>query len=69
MTTPWPRRFFHLRKRERIRLQVYATRNGARADVLIYIEVFYNPKRRHGTAGDTSLIEFERRHSQRLAGA
>lgn len=23
-------------------------------------------KRRHGTAGDTSPVEFERRHSQRL---
>lgn len=55
-------------KRERIRRQVYATRNDARADVFSYIEMFYNPKRRHGTAGDTSLVEFERRHSQRLTG-
>lgn len=39
-----------------------------RADVFNYIEMFYNPKRRHGTAGDTSPVEFERRHSQRLTG-
>ncbi|QPF72619.1 IS3 family transposase [Roseateles sp. DAIF2] len=60
--------FFQLLKRERIRRQVYATRNDARADVFNYIEMFYNPKRRHGTAGDTSPVEFERRHSQRLMG-
>ena len=42
--------FFQLLKRERIRRQVYATREDARADVFNYIEMFYNPKRRHGTA-------------------
>lgn len=60
--------FFQLLKRERIRRQVYSTRNDARADVFNYIEMFYNPKRRHGTAGDTSPVEFERRQSQRLTG-
>jgi putative transposase len=60
--------FFQLLKRERIRRQVYATRNDARADVFNYIEMFYNPKRRHGTAVDTSPVEFERRHSQRCLG-
>ena len=44
----------------------YPTRDDARADVFSYIETFYNPKRRHGTAGDTSPVEFERRHFQRL---
>lgn len=60
--------FFQLLKRERIRRQVYTTRSDARADVFNYIEMFYNPKRRHGTAGDTSRVEFERRHSERLTG-
>lgn len=60
--------FFPLLKRERIRRQVYATRNDARADVFNYIEMVYNPKRRHGTAGDSWPVEFERRHSQRLTG-
>lgn len=58
--------FFQLLKRERVRRQTYSTRDDARADVFNYIEMFYNPKRRHGTAGDTSPAEFERRHSQRL---
>ena len=58
--------FFQLLKRERIRRQIYATRSDARTDVFNYIEMFYNSKRRHGTAGGTSPVEFERRHSQRL---
>lgn len=58
--------FFQLLKRERIRRQIYATRDQARTDVFNYIEMFYNPKRRHSTAGDLSPVEFERRHSQRL---
>ena len=28
-----------------------------------YIEMFYNPKRRHNTYGDVSPVEFEKRHS------
>jgi putative transposase len=60
--------FFQLLKRERVRRQIYATRCQARADIFNYIEMFYNPKRRHGTAGNTSPVEFERRHSQRLTG-
>ncbi len=60
--------FFQLLKREHIRRQVYPTRNDARANVFNYIEMFYNPKRRHGTAGDTSPVELERRHSKRLTG-
>jgi putative transposase len=58
--------FFQLLKRERIRRQIYPTRQDARADVFNYIEMFYNPRRRHSTAGDLSPIEFEKRHSQRL---
>ena len=58
--------FFQLLKRERVRRQIYPTRDAARSDVFNYIEMFYNARRRHGTAGDTSPVEFERRHSQRL---
>jgi putative transposase len=58
--------FFQLLKRERIRRQIYPTRDQARADVFNYIEMFYNPKRRHNIAGDLSPVEFKRRHFQRL---
>ena len=54
--------FFQLLKRERIRRRVYATREQARADIFDYIEMFYNPKRRHSHAGDRSPVEFENQH-------
>jgi putative transposase len=44
--------FFLLLKRERIRRQIYSTRDEARADVFDFIEMFYNPRRHHNTAGD-----------------
>ena len=58
--------FFQLLKRERIRRQIYATRDAARSDVFNYIEMFYNSKRRHSTAGGVSPVQFEQRHFQRL---
>jgi putative transposase len=58
--------FFQLLKRERIRRQIYSTREQARSDVFNYIEMFYNPTRRHNTAGGLSPVQFEQRHSQRL---
>jgi transposase InsO family protein len=39
--------FFNLLKRERIRRRVYRSRDEARQDVFDYIEMFYNPKRKH----------------------
>jgi putative transposase len=47
--------FLQLLKRERIR-------QDARADVFDYIEMFYNPKRRHGFNNQLSSVEFEKRH-------
>lgn len=58
--------FFQLLKRERIRRQIYPSRDHARADVFNYIEMFYNSKRRHNTTGNLSPVEFEQRHFQRL---
>jgi putative transposase len=34
------------------------------ADVFDYIEMFYNPVRRHGFTSDLSPVEFERRYAQ-----
>jgi transposase InsO family protein len=41
--------FFQLLKRERIRKKIYTSRGAGRQDVFDYIELFYNPVRRHGT--------------------
>lgn len=54
-----------LLKRERIKRRTYLTKDAARADVFDYIEMFYNPKRRHGSNGDLSPVEFVRRYAQR----
>uniref|UniRef100_UPI00289DC296 IS3 family transposase n=1 Tax=Comamonas sp. TaxID=34028 RepID=UPI00289DC296 len=49
-----------------IRRYGYATRQEARSDVFSYIEMFYNPIRRHSSADGLSPVEFERRNSVRL---
>lgn len=51
--------FFHLLKRERIRRQTYLTRDAARQDVFDYIEMFYNPTRKHSNNGMLSLVDYE----------
>ena len=58
--------FFQLLKRERIRRRIYPDRAAARQDVFEYIEMFYNPVRRHGHADRLSPVEFERRHTNWL---
>ena len=54
--------FFNLLKRERIRRKIYRTREEARQDVFDYIEMFYNPRRKHVRNGMLSPVEFERQH-------
>lgn len=55
--------FFNLLKRERIRRKTYRTREEARQDVFDYIEMFYNPKRKHVRNGMLSPVEFERQQN------
>ena len=52
--------FFNLLKRERIRRRTYKTRAEARQDVFDYIEMFYNPQRKHTKNGMLSPVNFER---------
>lgn len=58
--------FFQLLKRERIRRRIYATRDDTRQDIFDYIEMFYNPKRRHSFSNDLSPVEYEKQYFQRL---
>jgi len=61
--------FFQLLKRERIRRGTYPTREAARHDVFDYIEMFYNPKRKHTNNGMLSPVDFEvRQHKLTNAG-
>ena len=56
--------FFQLLKRERIRRRTYPTRDAARQDVFEYIEMFYNPKRKHSNNGMLSPVDFEARQQK-----
>ena len=60
--------FFQLLKLERIKRKIYTTWQDARSDVFDYIEMFYNPKRRHGFNNQLSPVEFEKRYAMSLQG-
>jgi len=57
--------FFQLLKRERIKRKIYKTREAARQDIFNYIEMFYNPVRRHGSNDNVSPAEFEKKHAMK----
>lgn len=57
--------FFQLLKRERTRRRPYRTRNDARRDVFAYIELFYDPKRKHTNNRILSPVDFEIRQQKR----
>ena len=59
--------FFSLLKTERIKRQIYKTRTDAKADIFNYIEMFYNPKRRHGNNNQLSPVEFEKKYYREAA--
>lgn len=51
--------FFATLKKERIHHELFDTRDAARQSVFEYIELFYNPVRRHSALGYMSPEEFE----------
>jgi transposase InsO family protein len=53
--------FFGSLKTERVFFSNYATRDEARKDIVDYIEMFYNSRRRHSYLGYVSPKEFEKR--------
>ena len=54
---------FSALKKERINRRIYPTRAAATSDLFDHIEKFYNPIRRHDSAGGVSQVEFERRNA------
>ena len=52
--------FFGSLKTEQVYFSNYKTREDARSDVIDYIEMFYNSKRRHSYLGYVSPREFEK---------
>ena len=58
--------FFSNLKKEQIRRKIYQTREAARQDVFHYIEMIYNPKRRHTSNNRVSPIEYERQYFRQI---
>jgi putative transposase len=51
--------FFQLLKQDRVRRRSDVTRDTARQDVFDYIEMFYNPTRKHTNNGMLSPVDYE----------
>lgn len=54
--------FFNNLKKEKVRGRQYKTRDEARLDIFNYIEMFYNPKRRHTSNGRVSPTQYEKQY-------
>jgi putative transposase len=52
-------RFFRSLKSERVNYRRYETRSQAIADIINYIEPFYNQKRKHHKLGNISPVQYE----------
>lgn len=59
--------FFATIKKELIHTYAFATRSEAYDAIADYIENYYNPERRHSSAGNTSPANFELAHTMGLA--
>jgi len=55
--------FFKTLKKELVRKQIFITRKIAASKIFEYIEMFYNPKRRHSYLNYLSPNEFEKRYN------
>ena len=42
-----------------LKRKIYSTRNDAKAEIFNFIEMFYNPKKRHSHTGGVSSAKFE----------
>jgi putative transposase len=58
--------FWKTLKTERVYLQkTYETRQIAKADIVSYMEMFYNPERLHSALGYRSPNQFEQQHYEK----
>ena len=46
--------------------KIYATRKDAKAEIFNFIEIFYNPVKRHSHSGGISPVQFEEDYFSRL---
>jgi len=51
--------FFATIKKRIVKRKIYSTREDAKAEIFNFIEMFYNPKKRHSHTGGVSPAKFE----------
>ncbi|MGH2535796.1 MAG: IS3 family transposase [Candidatus Promineifilaceae bacterium] len=61
--------FFATLKRELVHRRRYRSRDQAKADIIFYIEAFYNRPRRHSALSYLSPVDFEQLHAPLQASA
>tara|TARA_R100001440_G_scaffold10656_7_gene19453 strand:- start:25123 stop:25563 length:441 start_codon:yes stop_codon:yes gene_type:complete len=58
--------FFATFKKRVIRKKIYPSRNEAKTEIFNFIEMFYNPKKRHSHTGGVSPANFEKAYFENL---
>ena len=58
--------FFATIKKHMIKKKIYSTRNDAKTEIFNFIEMFYNPKKRHSHTGGVSPAQFEEAYFSEL---
>ena len=58
--------FFATFKKRVTQCKIYATRKDAKAEIFNFIEIFYNPVKRHSHTGGISPVQFEEDYFSRL---
>jgi putative transposase len=59
--------FFKTLKKECVKKQIFRSRDQAKSAIFEYIEMFYNPKRRHSYLGYVSPLQFELCYNQNVS--
>ena len=60
--------FFATFKKRVIQRKIYATREEAKGEIFSFIEMFYNPVKRHSHTGGVSPVKYEEAYFARLEG-
>ncbi len=58
--------FFATFKKRVTQRKIYSTRDDAKTEIFNFIEMFYNPVKRHSHTGGVSPVQFEKDYFSRL---
>jgi putative transposase len=66
MTMSWPKFFSRPLKKRIVKRKIYSTRGEAKGEIFNFIEMFYNPKKRHSHTNSISATKFEKAYFSEL---